>query len=38
MVVTALKTFYKKERPKIIYYRNYKNFENDSFRQDLKVY
>ena len=36
MVVTVLKILYKKERPKIIYYRNYKNFENDSFCQDLK--
>ena len=32
-VVTGLKTFYKKQRPKIIHY---KNFENDNFRQDLK--
>ena len=36
LVVTILKTFYKKQRPKIIHYRNYKNFENNSFRQDLK--
>ena len=36
LVVTALKTFYKKQRPKIIDYRNYKNFENDNFREDLK--
>ena len=36
LVVTVLKTFYKKQRPKIIHYRNYKNFENDNFRQDLK--
>ena len=35
LVVTVLKT-YKKQRPKIIHYRNYKNFENDNFRQDLK--
>ena len=28
--------FYKKQRPKIIHYRNYKNFENGNFRQDLK--
>ena len=35
LVVTALKT-YKKQRPKIIHYRNYKNFENDNFREDLK--
>ena len=30
------KTFYKKHRTKIIHYRDYKNFENDTFRQDLK--
>ena len=36
LVVTVLKTFYKKQRPKIIHYRNYRNFENDNFRQDLK--
>ena len=36
LVVTALKTFHKKQRPKIIHYRNYKNFENDNFRQNLK--
>ena len=35
-MVTALKTFHKKQRPKIIHYRNYKNFENDNFRQNLK--
>ena len=33
---TVLKTFYKKQRPKIIHYRNYKNFENKNFREDLK--
>ena len=26
----------KKERPKIIHYRNYKNFENNNFCEDLK--
>ena len=36
LVVTVLKTFYKKQRPKIINYRNYKNFGNDNFREDLK--
>ena len=34
LVVTVLKTFYK--RPKTIHYRNYKNFENGNFHQDLK--
>ena len=32
LVVTVLKTFYKKQGAKIIHYRNYKNFENDNFR------
>ena len=36
LVVTVLKTFYKKQRPKIVNYRDYKNFENGNFRQDLK--
>ena len=35
-MVTFSKTFYKKQRSKIIHYRNYKNFENGNFRQDLK--
>ena len=35
LVVTVLKTFYKKQRPKIIHYRNYKNFESDNFREDF---
>ena len=33
LVVTVSRTFFKKQRPKIS---NYKNFENDNFRQDLK--
>ena len=33
LVVAVLKTFYK---TKIIHYRNYKNFKNGNFRQDLK--
>ena len=37
LVVTVLKTFYKRQRPKIIHDRNYKNFENNNFRQDLKI-
>ena len=36
LVVTVLKTFYIKQRPKITHYRNYKNFENGNFRQDLQ--
>ena len=26
-----------RKRPKIIHYKNYKNFENNNFRQDLKT-
>ena len=36
LVVKVLKTFYKKQTPKIIHYRNYKNFEKGNFRQELK--
>ena len=36
LVVTISKTFYKKQRPNIIHYRSYNNFENDNFHQDLK--
>ena len=35
-MATVLKTFYKKQRPKISNYRNDKNFENGNFRQDVK--
>ena len=35
LLVTVLKSFYKTQRPTIIYYRNYKNSENDNFRQDF---
>ena len=33
--MTVLKTFFKKQSPKVISYRNYKNFSNDLFRTDL---
>ena len=33
--VTVIKTFSKKQSPKVISYRNYKNFSNDFFRTDL---
>ena len=36
LVVTLLKIFYEKQKPKINHYRNHKNFEDDIFRQDLK--
>ena len=35
LIVTVLKTFFKKQSSKIISYRNYKNFSNDLFRTDL---
>ena len=34
MVVTVLKVFYKKQRPKIIQYRKYDNVNNDLFRKE----
>ena len=35
LVVTVMKTTYKKSQPKIITYRSYKYFNNDSFREAL---
>ena len=35
LTVTVLKTFFKKQSPKVISYRNYKNVSNGSFRTDL---
>ena len=35
LTVTVLKTFFIKQSPKVISYRNYKTFSNDSFRTDL---
>ena len=35
LTVTVLKLFFKKQSPKVISYRNYKNFSNDSFRTGL---
>ena len=36
MVFTVIKTSYRKSQPKIIHYRNYKNFSNDIFRDSLQ--
>ena len=36
MVVTVVKASYRKSQPKIIHYRNYKNFSNDIFRESLQ--
>ena len=33
--MTVLRAFFKKQSPRIISYRNYKNVLNDSFRTDL---
>ena len=35
MVITALKIFYKKQKPKIIHQRNYKTFNNNLFKEEL---
>ena len=35
LVVTAMKTTYKKSQPKIINYRSYKYLNNESFREEL---
>ena len=36
MIITVLKTTFKKARPKEIVYRSYKNFDNYVFRKDLR--
>ena len=36
MKITVMKMKYKKLEPKIIAYRNYRNFDNEKFRQDVK--
>ena len=35
MVITILKVFFKKQKPKIIRYRSYKNFDNQIFQRQL---
>ena len=35
MVITVMKVFYKKQKPKIIQYRSYKNFDNQIFQREL---
>ena len=37
MVITVLKTFYKKQKPKIIHYRNYKTFNANLFKEELNI-
>ena len=36
MSLTVMKVFYKKQRPKIVRYRNYRNFDNDLFINEVK--
>ena len=35
MAVTAMKTFFEKLQLRVVYYKDYKHFENDKFRTDL---
>ena len=35
--LTILKVFYKKQKPKIIKYRSYSNFDNETFISNLRV-
>ena len=35
LTLTVLKIYFKKQAPKMINYRNYKNFSNELFRADL---
>ena len=35
MFITVMKVFYKKRKPKIIQYGNYKNFDNQVFQREL---
>ena len=35
IVITVLKIFYKKQKPKIIHYRNYKTFNVNLFKEKL---
>ena len=36
MILTVLKTTFKKAKPKEVIYRPYRNFDNDAFGIDLK--
>ena len=35
MVITVMKVFYKRQKPKIIQYRSYKSFDNQAFQREL---
>ena len=36
MVVTVLKTSFDKQKPNVVNYRDYRNFRDEVFRQDLQ--
>ena len=36
MTLTVMKVFYKKQKPNIVTYRNYKHFSNEAFMLDVK--
>ena len=38
MTVTVLKIFFQKIKPKVIYYRDYKNYSNEVFREKIVHY
>ena len=38
MVVSVFKTSFKKQKPKIVTYRNYKRFDNEKFRESVIIY
>ena len=35
LIITVLKQYFPKPKPKIVYYRDYRNFRNDEFRAEL---
>ena len=37
MTITVMKVIFKKQKPKKIFYRNYKNFDKKSFKEYLKL-
>ena len=36
LTFTVLKQYYPKQKPKVVFYRKYKNFRNDLFRSELE--
>ena len=35
MTVTVMRAYFVKQTPKVVYYRDYKKFSNDLFRNDI---